>query len=970
MVSILTAVAPAADDALAPPLDQHISAANVVRAVQPGLAELASFDEAASSSRWQAAVERLAGHFAARAAPVIPDPRHPAIQPGDSTILLTATAAQRQAADEQWLKHLFTFRNDDTGEMETHDLGPEIQWLRNPSSFDGWMVRLHQMNLFAQLAGIHRDTGDSRYALEIGRLLLGWTRQCPHNISGHIRNGRPHSIDTHMQVRNRTCNALAAYDAIRTSPALTPEMHLAFWKLFLANCRYLLPWSSGRGGVTFPALIACSIYFPEFRESAEWLQAGTANLRENLVDRVTPDGAWDTYSVAYQTVCIPWALRMLELAQASPSGADALKPMVDVIQGQTGKMLEIMLWLTLPNGGTPCIGDIYGRSDWTSAYSATRLDWYLHGHVPEAVRERLRLTADPYDRLKRCLAQASGVWRSQPRLSSIGFPSTGYYAMRKSWEAEASPYLYVDVSPQARAHAHLDALHFELYAFGRPLLVDTGDYFLGWGDRTALHNTIEIDGKAQSRHCPVMPCEWFTSPGFDVLDGAHGGYLSEGVLHRRKILFVKNEQSGFSDYWILCDLVTGHGRHRVEQFFHFAGPTPTEAASVALHADSGAMSSAEAQAANIHIVPVPADHLAVGFAEARETAMDPKHKSSREAMLGWLVTGGTFRRIKSPVGVYSCEVDLPVAIYQVLFPTPSGAHVQIDIQRTPVTDGGVPLPPEEAVALKLNFALDRPERTDDETVAQPGQHGTGSRATAPGTSRGTTKAQGRRRMVSEWTDHVLLSHVGTGLRQYGSFQFDGELALVRENDDGRLTRILGTHGSRLQEQWDRIVSVESPVSYFDMQWAGQVVHVRCPSARGIRVWAQGAERVLREGVDLEARAYHGLLYVHSAWREPEPRLGRLRTDMRPQQQGLSGAQPYALITWDTDLPATSQVEFRADDGLLRRTVFDERLTTSHRARADFLRPGKTYTFTAVSACADGRYGTDTVVARAAGGQTP
>ena len=47
--------------------------------------------------------------------------------------------------------------------------------------------------------------------------------------------------------------------------------------------------------------------------------------------------------------------------------------------------------------------------------------------------------------------------------------------------------------------AGMVAGHFDLYAYGKPLLADTGDYFLGWGYRAALHNTIEVDGRDQAR---------------------------------------------------------------------------------------------------------------------------------------------------------------------------------------------------------------------------------------------------------------------------------------------------------------------------------------------------------------------------------------------------------------------------------------------------------------------------------------
>ena len=47
--------------------------------------------------------------------------------------------------------------------------------------------------------------------------------------------------------------------------------------------------------------------------------------------------------------------------------------------------------------------------------------------------------------------------------------------VRGGWNRDAA-YLYFDLSTQAIGTPHEDACHFDLYAYGKPLLTDTGDY--------------------------------------------------------------------------------------------------------------------------------------------------------------------------------------------------------------------------------------------------------------------------------------------------------------------------------------------------------------------------------------------------------------------------------------------------------------------------------------------------------------
>ncbi len=708
LLTVLVACAVGAQDYV--PVDREISDEDVLRLVDsdyPGLEGVAMALDAGDVDGARAALVR---HFATRERSVLPDAEFPGITEGNSMIVLRGSAADKERADQKWLNHIFSIPNNDIGKVETFQLAPVIRWMESPSKSLNWTGYLNQLNIISRLAGVYKGTGDEKYAKEAGDMLVSWVRQV-HRSYGYTLKGR--YVDSGMEVRNRLCNCIAAYEVLRKSSSLTPPMHMAFWKLFITCSRELMTY----GGVSYPGLIPVAVMYPEFGEWREWLEAGKADLEKHLVDRVTPEGAWDTHSISYQTVPVPWAGRSLEFLQANAEGRE-FGEITSLVVEQAGKLLELMLRIAMPNGALPNIGDTYGRTDWNAGAIIPRLESYIHLRMSAEDKTRLEAIEDPYLRLKATLATADGTDADEPAEKSMAFPGTGYYVMRAGWEPQSAPYLYFDLSAQAMGHAHNDAGHFEFYAYGKPLLADAGDYFLGWGYRTALHNALEVDGRQQARGAKALmePHEWLSTPDFDFVDGAHQGYAELGVRHRRSILFIK------PDYAIVCDLLTGDGRHTFEQFFHFAGPTQSRGATAAINPQTLAVATEHGGVANVQVVPVMRAGLQAGLVPAQDTDMNPEAKQERAAMLGWIVTGGSFQRAKSAVASYVREGDCPQAFYDVLFPTPPDANAQVAVESLPVMQDGAAVPVTEAVCIEVDCTVDAPAHDPDAIRVDMGEN--------------------------------------------------------------------------------------------------------------------------------------------------------------------------------------------------------------------------------------------------------
>jgi hypothetical protein len=367
-------------------------------------------------------------------------------------------------------------------------------------------------------------------------------------------------------------------------------------------------------------------------------------------------------------------------------------------------MIELPLRTALPNGGAPNVGDSYGRSDWHCAITSA-LNMHIWLRFDDNEQARLNGISDTYERGLVALASATGSGSSGPGEASVGLTGSGYYAMRSGWLGEQQRYLYFDLKPHAYGHVHLDAGHVEMYAYGKPLVTDTGDYFLGWGSRTALHNTIEVDATMQGLAAEMVPCGWLTTPTIDLVDGIHLGYSHRDITHRRKAIFVKGPEDGFTDYWILADLLHGDGEHTYEQFLHLAGPDPGTSPTLSLDPDTLAAQTSHADTANVTIIPVHTDGMESGFVLPVETDIDPNKKTEREAMLGWMVSTGAFQRVHSPALVYTRTGAPPQGYHTVVLPSPAGANATVAVTPLSVTRSGVAVPAHEAAGFRCDVTM-------------------------------------------------------------------------------------------------------------------------------------------------------------------------------------------------------------------------------------------------------------------------
>lgn len=166
--------------------------------------------------------------------------------------------------------------------------------------------------------------------------------------------------------------------------------------------------------------------------------------------------------------------------------------------------------------------------------------------------------------------------------------------MRNSWDPAEAVYINYTNNPSV-GHAHPDLNQVIMYAYGQPLLVDSGR--VGYSGsaqynevrKAEAHNTVSVDGIEYNSdfHSNAKAFSYTVANGdFDFAEASHSNFASNSINQTRDVLFLHD------GYAIVSDYVTGAASKTYNQNWHFL---PSSNATV----NDGAISTAFAGRANI-----------------------------------------------------------------------------------------------------------------------------------------------------------------------------------------------------------------------------------------------------------------------------------------------------------------------------------------------------------------------------------
>jgi hypothetical protein len=451
----------------------------------------------------------------------------------------------------------------------------KINWQYSPEGNIDWTWDLNRHTYFEKMGRAYLYTGNQAYASKFGDLLIDWIEENPAEIN------QKNWISV-FEVAIRINTWIWAYYYFRYSNIFNTRICLALLKGLYAHACYLenhLERHAQNNHLILEAksLAMMGVLFPEFKESKKWLKQGLQILYKQIEQQVCEDGVHAERSSHYHRVIAGELLELFVLLENNQ-----IKIPSNIFE-KFRLMVEFELWLIKPDGIVPLLGD--------SAIEDTHLRFSAASGGPIFLNQPdLRSNSD--------LIRESEIWLLGDRrlkkflklpsvdsfIKSRAFKEGGYFIMRTG-NGHKAPFLVFDCGPfgykPAPNHGHSDALSFEMYAFGKTMLIDPGVYSTHLGQdwrnyfrSTHAHNTVVVDDQNQSeligdnrvyRPAKASLINWFSNESFDYVDGFHDGYkrLSDPVIHRRQIFFVKPE------YWIIIDVLNGQKKHTYDQYFHF-----------------------------------------------------------------------------------------------------------------------------------------------------------------------------------------------------------------------------------------------------------------------------------------------------------------------------------------------------------------------------------------------------------------
>jgi hypothetical protein len=513
-------------------------------------------------------------------------------------------------------------------------------------------------------------------------------------------------------------------------------------------------------------LLEAGIYFPELIESSDWVALAWQNLLKHAWLDLFPDGGHYERATAYNNAVIRFWRRILELSRvAGLATPDWLEPKLRDAQEWTVKVYTPLL--NMPPVGDSSMGE-----------EGFALPYLIDGALLFPCPEFLFFVKDHSERLEaraqelfgegasEALARLRALEPAEPEYTSVLLRDTGWAVMRSGWDREAL-YMLFDYGSNEPWHCHRDGLGFSIFAYGEPLITDCGHA-----------GSYESDRSKQ----------WYketVSHNVVAINGMSQRKVTDGTCKRwvtsASADYVEAIHDGYKylgaycrrkitfvkpTYWIITDNLTDNLCQTTgyQECQWLAHFQPTS-----LTVDEETLSVRTNNArANVLLVPAhPADLNLVRSA-------------------GWMVTPQGEVDDAPHIG-YGREGDLPIDYEVVVYPYEGQAVPEVTVERL---DLGA-----DAWRCK-GLKIVTPEGVDYYLEALA-------------------------------ADYYVVIAEETAFRTYGTFSFDGEMALLRERD-GELASAFLVGGTGLQRDGLPLATCSGEIDWLEVLFSGNTA-----SAKGV-----------------------------------------------------------------------------------------------------------------------------------------
>jgi hypothetical protein len=293
-------------------------------------------------------------------------------------------------------------------------------------------------------------------------------------------------------------------------------------------------------------LVVVGALFPKLRR---WFDAFAHRLWEEIPRQCRADGTHFESSTGYHRLCAEMFLAAVLAARAAGLSAP------DRVERAVRGLFRSLAAMLKPSGEMPQIGDLDScRALPLAPRTAPDASFVADASAPEWA-----------------WMPSAQRFIAEPRRDSAVLPDAGVAVLRSG-----DAWMCLSAGPNGQGgtggHAHNDKNSVELSFGSFDVLVDRGTYVYARDPEernarrgTAAHNTVQVDGREQSR---IIPGRLFALPdtararivamerrhGFDLAAGEHRGYEGSGIVHRR-VAALRDDCAAF------VDELRGRGEH-------------------------------------------------------------------------------------------------------------------------------------------------------------------------------------------------------------------------------------------------------------------------------------------------------------------------------------------------------------------------------------------------------------------------
>jgi len=425
------------------------------------------------------------------------------------------------------------------GPYEPAQYDKDINWQWDPRGDIEWVAVMYRFYWARYLSNAYAATKNEKYAKAFVEMTTDWIEKHPlqkrdikHYVYGYWRGFPWLDIQTGI----RATNLSETFKKFVHSEAFTPQ----FLAVFLASMHdhqvktYTLPkgWGHNKAIMEQKGLFSIAATFPEFKETRQWAMASINETLMTFFAQTTADGVQREWSGGYHTIVMRDVTQIMQMAKSL--GIDVPVLFYDRLK----KMYDYIYAIATPELDLPMFGDC-SRKIVIDTNDRTKFRLY------KTLTNATQIFGDP-----KYVALANLDRDKILTSPSCSFPEAGMYVFRSDFGPQQI-YMPLHCSPIAKSsHNQPDNGTFELYAFGRWLMPDTGYYTYGhdkkarnWHRQTVVHQTLTVDKKDIADAATHRM--WDVGLYYAALVVENLSYPD--LLHRRSVWFVDNRFFVFLD---------------------------------------------------------------------------------------------------------------------------------------------------------------------------------------------------------------------------------------------------------------------------------------------------------------------------------------------------------------------------------------------------------------------------------------